>query len=100
MTPWSCGGSSTVSSARRSEEHTSELQSQSNLVCRLLLAKKTQLLEPHRPALSTLPSVGRRSGLDHSLADATPSERTSLSAAESRDSLDTRATLQLRSPRV
>src|SRR2546430_10432847 len=25
----------------RSEEHTSELQSQSNLVCRLLLAKKT-----------------------------------------------------------
>src|SRR2546430_12004072 len=29
-----CGGS------RRSEEHTSELQSQSNLVCRLLLEKK------------------------------------------------------------
>src|SRR5256886_9874715 len=27
---------------RRSEEHTSELQSQSNLVCRLLLEKKTQ----------------------------------------------------------
>src|SRR2546430_16915551 len=27
--------------ARRSEEHTSELQSQSNLVCRLLLEKKT-----------------------------------------------------------
>src|SRR5438270_9630638 len=27
----------------RSEEHTSELQSQSNLVCRLLLEKKTQL---------------------------------------------------------
>src|SRR2546430_9150209 len=26
--------------AKRSEEHTSELQSQSNLVCRLLLAKK------------------------------------------------------------
>src|SRR2546430_12698885 len=26
----------------RSEEHTSELQSQSNLVCRLLLEKKTQ----------------------------------------------------------
>src|SRR2546430_12552047 len=26
--------------ARRSEEHTSELQSQSNLVCRLLLGKK------------------------------------------------------------
>src|SRR2546427_2642750 len=32
----------TISSARvpRSEEHTSELQSQSNLVCRLLLEKK------------------------------------------------------------
>src|SRR5256886_5763268 len=29
---------------RRSEEHTSELQSQSNLVCRLLLEKKKQLL--------------------------------------------------------
>src|SRR2546427_6280351 len=27
-------------SARRSEEHTSELQSQSNIVCRLLLEKK------------------------------------------------------------
>src|SRR5438270_13711748 len=29
-----------VTSTRRSEEHTSELQSQSNLVCRLLLEKK------------------------------------------------------------
>src|SRR2546430_13687555 len=28
---------------RRSEEHTSELQSQSNLVCRLLLGKKKQI---------------------------------------------------------
>src|SRR2546427_6841576 len=32
--------SSTSSSGPRSEEHTSELQSQSNLVCRLLLEKK------------------------------------------------------------
>src|SRR2546430_10019113 len=31
-----------VHTARRSEEHTSELQSQSNLVCRLLLEKKKQ----------------------------------------------------------
>src|SRR2546430_11740599 len=31
---------STVPSGTRSEEHTSELQSQSNLVCRLLLEKK------------------------------------------------------------
>src|SRR5688572_32427636 len=30
--------------ARRSEEHTSELQSQSNLVCRLLLEKKKNIL--------------------------------------------------------
>src|SRR2546430_10345885 len=33
-------GSSTMVPSRRSEEHTSELQSQSNLVCRLLLEKK------------------------------------------------------------
>src|SRR2546430_9255614 len=35
--------------SRRSEEHTSELQSQSNLVCRLLLEKKiiSRLLFPH-----------------------------------------------------
>src|SRR5256886_10319360 len=37
----------------RSEEHTSELQSQSNLVCRLLLDKKNQArkndIYPHRP---------------------------------------------------
>src|SRR5688572_32603733 len=31
-----------ISAAARSEEHTSELQSQSNLVCRLLLEKKKQ----------------------------------------------------------
>src|SRR5438270_2942580 len=33
------------SGARRSEEHTSELQSQSNLVCRLLLEKKKKKQE-------------------------------------------------------
>src|SRR2546430_10035486 len=32
-------------SVRRSEEHTSELQSQSNLVCRLLLEKKNKQLK-------------------------------------------------------
>src|SRR2546427_8590944 len=31
---------------RRSEEHTSELQSQSNLVCRLLLEKKNIITSP------------------------------------------------------
>src|SRR2546430_13547436 len=34
--------------AERSEEHTSELQSQSNLVCRLLLEKKKQRYEADR----------------------------------------------------
>src|SRR2546430_6486602 len=34
------GGVEGLTSNRRSEEHTSELQSQSNLVCRLLLEKK------------------------------------------------------------
>src|SRR2546430_8505587 len=33
----------------RSEEHTSELQSQSNLVCRLLLEKKKKSAPPRRP---------------------------------------------------
>src|SRR5256886_3785312 len=37
----------------RSEEHTSELQSQSNIACRLLLEKKTYM---HRPLI-----VGRSS---------------------------------------
>src|SRR2546430_9298609 len=32
--------------AQRSEEHTSELQSQSNLVCRLLLEKKKNIVQP------------------------------------------------------
>src|SRR5258706_12126995 len=34
----------------RSEEHTSELQSLTNLVCRLLLEKKNKnMMEPHHP---------------------------------------------------
>src|SRR5688572_32660825 len=35
--------------AMRSEEHTSELQSQSNLVCRLLLEKKKPTFGPSSP---------------------------------------------------
>src|SRR2546427_4265676 len=35
---------------RRSEEHTSELQSQSNLVCRLLLEKKKKI-QMNRPTM-------------------------------------------------
>src|SRR2546430_13367980 len=37
------------SAPNRSEEHTSELQSQSNLVCRLLLEKKKHTPHPSRP---------------------------------------------------
>src|SRR2546430_11995036 len=36
----SCAAVTQAGSRERSEEHTSELQSQSNLVCRLLLEKK------------------------------------------------------------
>src|SRR2546427_4234931 len=39
--PQSLPGRPTVT--ERSEEHTSELQSQSNIVCRLLLEKKTRI---------------------------------------------------------
>src|SRR2546427_9399160 len=48
--------------AGRSEEHTSELQSQSNLVCRLLLEKKKEtvvaqpLRQPHSLYAITTPS--------------------------------------------
>src|SRR5688572_32351598 len=38
--PRPAGREALVGTAERSEEHTSELQSQSNLVCRLLLEKK------------------------------------------------------------
>src|SRR5256886_7217019 len=71
-TPWS------ARTSHRSEEHTSELQSQSNLVCRLLLEKKkkthrywhtrlpsgsdpltrsTRTLHPHIPARITILAV-------------------------------------------
>src|SRR5256886_12960354 len=45
----SAAASLRASSSRRSEEHTSELQSQSNLVCRLLLEKKKIELNHTRP---------------------------------------------------
>src|SRR2546430_8552855 len=44
----------------RSEEHTSELQSQSNLVCRLLLEKKKKT-PPRRGSTQTRPSTRRPS---------------------------------------
>src|SRR5256886_3978491 len=42
---------------RRSEEHTSELQSQSNLVCRLLLEKKNNILVPLHEVITFLVSM-------------------------------------------
>src|SRR2546427_5674102 len=41
---------------RRSEEHTSELQSQSNLVCRLLLEKKKKKAQLALPCSTNLPT--------------------------------------------
>src|SRR5256886_7110303 len=41
----------------RSEEHTSELQSQSNLVCRLLLEKKKRQTQPMKLMLTLLLSL-------------------------------------------
>src|SRR2546427_2904789 len=37
----------------RSEEHTSELQSQSNLVCRLLLEKKKKMMRRNRRVIAS-----------------------------------------------
>src|SRR2546430_7372516 len=47
----------TLRGISRSEEHTSELQSQSNLVCRLLLEKK----KIGRSRITGLPALARRS---------------------------------------
>src|SRR2546430_5306316 len=50
------GGARDHLSGRRSEEHTSELQSQSNLVCRLLLEKKKKSRPPGTPmAVNQIP---------------------------------------------
>src|SRR2546427_6004709 len=56
----SCHKGRHICTASRSEEHTSELQSQSNLVCRLLLEKKkpptTRYERPLPPQLNHPPS--------------------------------------------
>src|SRR5688572_32392047 len=54
-----------AASGPRSEEHTSELQSQSNLVCRLLLEKKKKkknkpTLHTQPPSTHTTPTAQRR----------------------------------------
>src|SRR2546430_7677983 len=45
------GGGQHARGDRRSEEHTSELQSQSNLVCRLLLEKKKKNTKSNKRAM-------------------------------------------------
>src|SRR2546422_2744295 len=45
----------TISTASRSEEHTSELQSRLHLVCRLLLEKKKKKKNRHSPHLGGHP---------------------------------------------
>src|SRR2546427_4021998 len=47
-------GSNNSNSTYRSEEHTSELQSQSNLVCRLLLEKKNYQKVPPPALIQTV----------------------------------------------
>src|SRR2546422_6770868 len=44
--------------ARRSEEHTSELQSRLHLVCRLLLEKKKRMSPTHNPTARRTTSHG------------------------------------------
>src|SRR2546426_7680526 len=46
-------GGVSLMTATRSEEHTSELQSPCNLVCRLLLEKKKKMSDCRRSAAST-----------------------------------------------
>src|SRR2546430_6852644 len=48
----------------RSEEHTSELQSQSNIVCRLLLEKKKKKHNPTHPAEGQISDIQLRSDGD------------------------------------
>src|SRR5256885_9338735 len=48
----SLGASIRAPAAKRSEEHTSELQSPCNLVCRLLLEKKKKIHDWRRPRSS------------------------------------------------
>src|SRR2546427_7137670 len=50
--PWRTHGGFDARTWDRSEEHTSELQSQSNLVCRLLLEKKKKLKKQSADSLS------------------------------------------------
>src|SRR3982751_1301698 len=69
---------------RRSEEHTSELQSRSDLVCRLLLEKKNNLIVASGPTTSVPPA---RVATGHSVlpARAPPERIVPAQAAPDRD---------------
>src|SRR2546430_11753215 len=68
--PWHAASTTT----RRSEEHTSELQSQSNLVCRLLLEKKKS--HPCACAAITVPlPAPSASSRPHSIINESPDAR-------------------------
>src|SRR2546429_3627897 len=59
---WSERLAALVPYSRRSEEHTSELQSRLHLVCRLLLEKKkTTRIRPQYIVISLLPQIRARS---------------------------------------
>src|SRR5256885_5555039 len=53
---------------RRSEEHTSELQSPCNLVCRLLLEKKKQMPTSHTASPQQQPVLADTHQIQHTLA--------------------------------
>src|SRR5205807_6239719 len=82
----------TLSVDLRSEEHTSELQSPCNLVCRLLLEKK----KSHR---TPAPACRRRRRLGSSRTSresSSPARRTTSPS----DNLDATAAVTLRAPRL
>src|SRR2546430_13332804 len=57
----------------RSEEHTSELQSQSNLVCRLLLEKKKNTYRPKRSSRPLTSGAAQAQFSSHPQSTETPS---------------------------
>src|SRR2546430_13686513 len=67
---------------KRSEEHTSELQSQSNLVCRLLLEKKKKIVQTYA-APSTPISDRSRVSMDWCIALCSPRLSYALSSGRS-----------------
>src|SRR2546428_689588 len=69
VSPGAAVTSETVTAVARSEEHTSELQSRSDLVCRLLLAKKKTKVHTRRslPRPSTPPATSTRGKYRESL---------------------------------